>query len=638
MNLNAILEKLLKRTGEWYIIIVIGFTQIGASSTFILGLIFERLNADYPPELVAVINRVQGIGITLAVIVLLGTAFFLSRRIRSRLKIWNSSPETFHKTENNKAWKDTYAITWKYALSAAAISLAIVVLPKSSTIYYSEYATWDQFVYSLIAGAISTLAFIPLSTAILDTFLIPLRVILLPENFEQQLAGRSNLKLLYKNLVMIFISLVVTTLLIAPIGYHQTVKVLYEEIGSQTVLSDLRVQSIFVSILAILFASGLSYLVTKSISTPVEQLLETFQKVESGDLTSRVPVISSDEVGELAIYFNRMIVRLQELQSNLEEKVNERTAQLQAINKIGRAATSSLDPDELLHRIVNLVTDEFGYYFSAVYLLDSSGQQAFLKEASGEAGSAFKESKHRLDINEPTAIGLAIRSRTAQIASNIKEQTARFDSKLLPYSHSEIVLPLLVGNRILGALDVHSSREAAFQENDIETLQNMANQVAISLDNARLFQETRQSLNEMQSIQKQYLHEAWLDTNLPQSGISLAVGEREENIKGRKKLEVSIALRDQIIGQITLEGDEALSREDENWVGAVATQAAFALENARLLEESQSVAMREKFVTEITNKIWSSTTIDGVLQTTVRELGQILDATDATIEIDVTED
>ena len=92
---------------------------------------------------------------------------------------------------------------------------------------------------------------------------------------------------------------------------------------------------------------------------------------------------------------------------------------------------------------------------------------------------------------------------------------------------------------------------------------------------------------------------------------------------------------DQIIGQITLERDEPLSQEEENWVNAIATQAAFALENARLLEESQSVAMREKFVTEITNKIWSSTTIDGVLQAAVRELGQILDATDATIELSV---
>ena len=81
-----------------------------------------------------------------------------------------------------------------------------------------------------------------------------------------------------------------------------------------------------------------------------------------------------------------------------------------------------------------------------------------------------------------------------------------------------------------------------------------------------------------------------------------------------------------------------MSTDEQNWVEAVAIQAALALENARLLDESQGTAMREKFVTEITSKIWASTTIDGILQTAVRELGQILDATEATIEIDVGED
>ena len=83
------------------------------------------------------------------------------------------------------------------------------------------------------------------------------------------------------------------------------------------------------------------------------------------------------------------------------------------------------------------------------------------------------------------------------------------------------------------------------------------------------------------------------------------------------------------------EGDDDFSIEDKNWVQAIATQTALALENARLLEESQSTAIREKFVTEITSKIWGSTSIEGVLQTAVRELGQILDATEATIEINV---
>jgi GAF domain-containing protein len=331
-----------------------------------------------------------------------------------------------------------------------------------------------------------------------------------------------------------------------------------------------------------------------------------------------------------------MVARLQELQGDLEKKVNERTSQLKAINEVGRVATSILDPEELLKRVVDLITIEFGYYYSALYLIDNTGQWCELKAATGEAGRVLKESKHRVEINNTNIIGKSIRTRQPQMSLDSGDKAIRSNNPLLPYTRSEFSLPLLVGNQILGALDVHSTQEAAFNKQDIETLQNMANQVAISLDNARLFQETRQRLNELRNIQKQYLREAWIDSNFPQGGISLAIGENSQDDE-ESSISFPIMLRDQIIGQLKLGGKESLSIEDKNWIDAIATQAALALENARLLEESQSAAMREKFVTEITNKIWASTSIDGVLQTTVRELGQILDATEATIQINIDE-
>ena len=332
-----------------------------------------------------------------------------------------------------------------------------------------------------------------------------------------------------------------------------------------------------------------------------------------------------------------MVTRLQELQSDLESKVDERTSQLKAINEVGQVATSILDPDDLIKRVVNLITEEFGYYYSAIYLLDQTGQWAELKEATGEAGQVLKESKHHTEVTNINVIGKAIRSRKAHVSLDIGEKAVKFDNPLLPYTRSELALPLLVGDQILGVLDVHSSHESAFSEQDIETLQNMANQVAISLDNARLFQETRKSLNEMRNIQRQYLHEAWIDSNLPQSGVFITAGE-DANTAKNHSIEVPITLREQIIGQLKLEGENTLSNEDENLIQAIATQTALALENARLLNESQSIAMREKFVTEITNKIWASTSMDSVLQTTIRELGQILDATEATIELDIDEE
>jgi GAF domain-containing protein/HAMP domain-containing protein len=413
-------------------------------------------------------------------------------------------------------------------------------------------------------------------------------------------------------------------------------RALYEEIGSLQVVTDLQVQSVLVSAFAIIFAVSLSYLFSRSISDPLEQLLISFQKVENGDFNTRMQATASDEISQLAIYFNRMVSRLQALQKDLEKKVDERTSQLKALNEVSRVATSILDPEELLNRVVDLITKEFGYYYSAIYFVNNSGQSCALKAATGEAGKVLLESRHQVEISNANIIGKSIRTRKAQALPETGNKPFRSTTPLLPYTRSEISLPLLVGDQVLGALDVHSTQEAVFHEQDIESLQNMANQVAISLDNARLFEETHHRLNELRNIQKQYLREAWIDSNLPHGGISLAVGDRSD--AGDDNLvEFPIALRDQIIGQLKLGGDETLTPEEMNWIQAIASQAALALENARLLEDSQSAAMREKFVTEITSKIWAATSLDGVLQTTIRELGQILDATEATIEINVEE-
>ena len=107
MKFETYFQRLLTRTGDWYVIIAIFLTQLSASIGTVLGVIFEQLNADYSPELIREINRVQGIGIPFAILALFGTALFLSRRIRGRLKIWKDTPELLDKTENLEAWQDS---------------------------------------------------------------------------------------------------------------------------------------------------------------------------------------------------------------------------------------------------------------------------------------------------------------------------------------------------------------------------------------------------------------------------------------------------------------------------------------------------------------------------------------------------
>jgi GAF domain-containing protein len=317
----------------------------------------------------------------------------------------------------------------------------------------------------------------------------------------------------------------------------------------------------------------------------------------------------------------------------LEERVEERTAQLKAVNEVGRTASAILNPEELITRVVNLITDQFGYYYTAIFLIDENNEWAELHSATGEAGRILKEGKHRLRIGGNSMVGTAISTQQARIALDTGAESVRFENPLLPYTRSEIALPLTVGNRTIGAMDVQSTREAAFGPQEIETLQGMANQVAIAFENARLFATLEENLKEMQSLQRQYVADSWKPLS-NRNDFQYKVGDSESSTGGAN-LEVPLTLRDEIIGVIDLAGDTEWTPEQRNLVEAVATQAALALENARLVDQSQSIAAREHLLAEITGKVWSSTTIEGILQTSIRELGRALGASEATIELKI---
>jgi GAF domain-containing protein len=347
----------------------------------------------------------------------------------------------------------------------------------------------------------------------------------------------------------------------------------------------------------------------------------------------RAPVTATDELGIVTMHFNHMVAQLESLQNTLEQQVVERTKQLTATNEVGRVAASSLDPDELLGRVIKLFPEQFGYYYAAIYLLDSTEKWAELKEATGDTGQVLKQNHHRLEVDGKNMVGTAIRERSARIAQIASQEKIRSENPLLPYTRSEIALPLIVGDRVLGALNVQSTREADFDPHVIETMQNMTGQLAIALENARLYQEAQRVIKEMHAVQQQYLQEGWSGYSAQHDELEYSIGD--ETLENGSQMEVSISLRDQILGQITLDGNDEWTPDQRSFVGAVATQAAIALENARLVSESRQVAIRERMLAEINSKIWSSATIDGVLQTAVKELGRRLNASQVTVELNM---
>ncbi len=635
------LGQFLPRTGGRFMLIALAVAQVVSLLGAIPGILSIQVNAQFGVAQQEVFGRIIPLLILASIAILFGSGWWLTSKARKRLDAWKEGVLKPDPPQEFGAWREITGLAWRYGMLSIAVFSLVVLLPAilitnsfaevvSSPFQPTALNSPDP-VYILFGGIAAMLGCVIFAILMIERLTLPARLVLLPTDFETQLTGRSGTLLRGKFIVLILGLITIAILLIAPIGYQQTIRVLYSEVSSWEVFQYIQLQSVLFSALAFLLGAGFAYAVSRSISDPIQELISTFTRIEQGDLTQRARVSATDELGVVTVQFNRMVSRLEVLQTTLEQQVIERTKQLAATNEVAQAASSSLDPDELMKKVVDLFCEQFGYYYAAIYLLDPSEKWAELKYATGEAGRVLKQNRHRLEVPGRSMVATAIHERNARLAQIASQETERYENPLLPYTRSEIALPLIAGDHVIGALNIQSMREADFGPQVIETMQNMGSQVAIALENARLFQEAQLVIREMRTVQQQYLIEGWDRFASENDALEYVVGD--EVSENAERMEVAIVLRDQTLGQITLEGRKDWTPEQQSLVDAVAKQAAIALENARLVKESHQVAVRERMLAEINSKIWSAATIDGILQTVVKELGRRFDASQASIEL-----
>ena len=213
-------------------------------------------------------------------------------------------------------------------------------------------------------------------------------------------------------------------------------------------------------------------------------------------VTVAVLYLATRALNEALRRARRSAAQLDEQRELLEETVARRTRdleqraiQLATAAEVGRAAASILELESLSYQVVDLVRERFGLYYAGLFLLDDTRSQAVLEAGSGEAGRIMKEQGHSLEVGGQSMVGAACSLRQARIALDVGEEPVRFDNPLLPETRSEMALPLVVGDRVLGALDAQSTEPAAFSEEEVTVLQLVADQVAVAVDNARKFSE-----------------------------------------------------------------------------------------------------------------------------------------------------
>lgn len=414
-----------------------------------------------------------------------------------------------------------------------------------------------------------------------------------------------------------------------------------------------------IMVVSLLVAVILAILVSQSIAQPISALAGTAAQMAEGQLDLTVPIRRGDEIGKLAEAFNSMTTQLRELVTGLEQRVNERTAelerrstQIQVAAEVARDITTTTNPDELLDEAVRLIRDRFGFYHAGLFLLDDRGEYAVLRAATGEAGRQMLESGHRLKVGAQGIVGSATSTRRPHVALDVGADVAHYRNPLLPNTRSEMALPLIASGRVIGALDVQSTEPNAFDQQDITVLQTLADQLAVAIENARLIQQMNETVRELEQAYGRYTQESWRslsrelneikgyryrqlgvqpDNRLnPEARQALEAGEAVQTAieaEGATALAVPIRLRGETIGVLNLRYEgQRIPQETLTLAEEAAGRLALVIENSRLLQEAQRLALREQQINLVAGKVRNAEDMETVLQTTVRELGKALGA------------
>lgn len=354
-------------------------------------------------------------------------------------------------------------------------------------------------------------------------------------------------------------------------------------------------------------------------------------------------------------------LELKNLQETLETRITERTAdlertaramehrvnQLQAISEIARSIANTQDLSELLPRIADVISEFFGFYHVGIFLLDEKKEYAELRAASSEGGKRMLARSHRLRVGYQGVVGFAARQGRARIALDTGEDAVFFDNPDLPTTRSEAALPLMLGDEVIGVLDVQSEIPEAFSDDDIEVFNTLAFQVSIAIQNASLLSRAHTALQEAQRISREQTRASWSNVgeggqklgyqfdgktndpifqpvDTPEVGQALATGTQQQT---DRTLAIPIKLRGETIGVIGVKAKSdrrVWSPGEINIARAAAERAALALENARLVEEAQRRAALERMTTEITGKIGTSVQYRSIMRIAAEELSRAL--------------
>ncbi len=398
--------------------------------------------------------------------------------------------------------------------------------------------------------------------------------------------------------------------------------------------------------------------------SPLQQLTQAAEDLGAGELEVEVdPEEMEGELETLAIAFRKMAERIRSLVEGLEERVAERTRalerranQLQATTEVARDAAALLDVEDLMSTVVRRISDRFGFYHAGIFMLDESGEYAVLRAASSPGGRKMIAEGHRLRVGKVGIVGAVAQSGEPRIALDVGEDAVFFENPDLPDTRSEMALPLSARGEVIGVLDVQSTEPEAFSDEDVEILRVMADQIGLAISNAQLYRQTQESLEAERRAYGQISQEAWVQmirsraelgylsseiqalqpVTGPWHAIMLEARERGEVVRDGEHIALPVKIRDRVLGVVRLckpVESGSWTSEEIALIETLTEQLSTTLESARLYEETQQRAIRERLTSEVLTRMRRSLDLDTVMSTAAREIRTALDLPELTVQL-----
>lgn len=336
--------------------------------------------------------------------------------------------------------------------------------------------------------------------------------------------------------------------------------------------------------------------------------------------------------------------RLEENQAELlvaNEQLKRRAERIGGIAAIAKTITVVQEFERLLPVVVEAVSDRFKFEHVGVYLLEDSGQSATLSASSSDEGKQSQLDGSRVRVGSESLIGIVTERGEPRVGHPTENSLHGFEH---PEAKSLLALPLKTKELVIGALDIQSAQEAAFTQEDVATLQILADQIAIAIQNARTAEHARGALQQAEIASRQLIGKGWKEIadsadakGYRYDGIKLeALHEITKPVQSGNGIMVPVRLRGQVIGRLRINPADQTRQltDDENAMAeATAERVALALESSRLLEEAQNRAQREAFLGELSSKLSTSYQLDSIVRDTVEELGKSLRTTTVTFQL-----